>query len=68
MIPRDRSDDPIPFDSTGLADQCMWKKDQTLPGRHTLALYGLLTSDQTAILTQARTGHCRWIRYLVKGA
>jgi hypothetical protein len=38
--------------------------DQALPGRHTLRLYGSLTSDQTAVLVQARTGHYRLNQYL----
>lgn len=39
--------------------QHTWKIDQALPGKHTLDLYGAMTSEQTAILIQARTGHCR---------
>jgi hypothetical protein len=38
LISRDRSDNPNPFDSTGLAGQYTWKMDQTLLGRHTLRL------------------------------
>jgi len=41
--------------------------DQALPGTHTLRLYGSLTSDQSAILIQARTGHCRLNQYLSRG-
>jgi hypothetical protein len=67
LINRDRSDNPTPFDSTGLAGQYTWKMDQALPGKHTLKLYGSLTSDQTAILIQARTGHCRLNQYLARG-
>jgi len=59
LINRDRSDDPTPFDSLGLTGQYTWKMDQALLGAHTLRLYGSLTSDQVAILIQARTGHCR---------
>jgi hypothetical protein len=40
--------------------------DQALPGKHTLRLYGALTSDQAATLIQARTGHCRLNRYLAR--
>lgn len=39
--------------------QHTWKIDQALPGRHTLQLYGALTSDQTSIHIQARTAQCR---------
>jgi hypothetical protein len=66
LINRDRSDNPTPFDSTGLAGQYTWKMDQALPGKHTLRLYGALTSDQAATLIQARTGHCRLNRYLAR--
>jgi hypothetical protein len=66
LIDRDRSDDPTPFDSAGLAGQYTWKMDQALPGKHTLRLYGALTSDQAATLIQARTGHCRLNRYLAR--
>jgi hypothetical protein len=66
LINRDRSDNPTPFDSTRLAGQYTWKMDQALPGKHTLRLYGALTSDQAAILIQARTGHCRPNRYLAR--
>jgi hypothetical protein len=41
--------------------------DQALPEKHTLRLYGSLTSDQIAILIQARTGHCRLNQYLARG-
>jgi hypothetical protein len=64
LIDRDRSDNPTPFGSTGLAGQYTWKMDQALPGKHTLRLYRALTSDQAATLVQARTGHCRLNRYL----
>lgn len=40
--------------------QHMWKIDQALPGKHTLNLYRAMSSDQTAILIQARTRHC-WL-------
>jgi hypothetical protein len=66
LIDRDRNDDPTPFDSTGLAGQYTWKMDQALPGKHTLRLYGALTSDRAATLIQARTGHCRLNRYLAR--
>jgi hypothetical protein len=66
LIDRDRSDDPAPFDSAGLAGQYTWKIDQALPGKHTLRLYGALTSDQAATLVQARTGYCRLNRYLAR--
>ena len=38
--------------------------DQALLGKHTLQLYGSLTSDQASILIQARTGHYRLNQYL----
>jgi hypothetical protein len=66
LINRDRSDDPTPFDSTELAGQYTWKTDQALPGKHTLRLFGALTSDQAATLIQARAGHCRLNRYLAR--
>jgi hypothetical protein len=64
LINRDRSENRTPFDAIGLAGQYTWKMDQALPGRHTLQLYGSLTSDQASILIQARTGHCRLNQYL----
>jgi ribonuclease HI len=64
LINRDRSEDPNPFDTTRLPGQYTWKLDQALPGKHTLQLYGSLTSDQASILIQARTGHCRLNQYL----
>lgn len=64
LINRDRSEDPNPFDTTRLPGQYTWKMDQALPGKHTLKLYGSLTSDQASILIQARTGHCRLNQYL----
>jgi len=64
---RDRSANPTPFDLSGLAGQYTWKTDHALPGTHTLRLYGLLTSDQSAILIQAETGHCRLTQYLSRG-
>jgi hypothetical protein len=67
LINWDRSDNPTPFDSLGLAGQYAWKMDQVLLGTHTLRLYGSLTSDQSAILIQARTGHCRLNQYLSRG-
>lgn len=35
-----------------------WKMDRAWSGRHTLRLYGALSSDEASILVQARTGHC----------
>ena len=64
LINRDRSENPTPFDTTRLPGQYTWKMDQALPGKHTLCLYRSLTSDQAAILIQARTGHCRLNQYL----
>jgi hypothetical protein len=64
LINRYRSEDPNPFDTTGLPGQHKWKMDRALPGKHTLQLYGSLTSDQASILIQARTGHCRLNQYL----
>jgi hypothetical protein len=67
LINRNRSDNPTLFDSSGLAGQYTWKTDQALPGTHTLRLYGSLKSDQSAILIQARIGHCRSNLYLSRG-
>jgi len=64
LINRDRSENPTPFDTTRLPGQYTWKMDRALPGKHTLQLYRSLTSDQAAILIQARTGHCRLNQYL----
>jgi ribonuclease HI len=64
LINRDRSEDPTPFDTSTLPGQYTWKMDQALPGKHTLQLYGSLTSEQASILIQARTGHCRLNQYL----
>ena len=58
---RGRSEDPTQFDTTRLPGQYPWKMEQALSGKHTLQLYRTLTSDQSAILMQARTGHCRSI-------
>jgi hypothetical protein len=38
--------------------------NKALSGKHTLYLYRSFTSGQTAILIQARTGHCRLNQYL----
>jgi ribonuclease HI len=35
-----------------------WKMDKALSGKHTLRLYGALSSDEASILVQARTEHC----------
>lgn len=35
-----------------------WKMDKAWSGKHTLRLYGALTSDEASILVQARTEHC----------
>jgi ribonuclease HI len=59
LINRDRSENPTPFDATGLPGQYTWRMDKALLGKHTLNLYRSLTSDQTAILIQARIGYCR---------
>jgi ribonuclease HI len=64
LINRDRSENPTPFDTTRLPGQYTWRMDKALPGKHTLHLYRSLTSDQTAILIQARTGHYRLNQYL----
>jgi hypothetical protein len=50
LINRSRSEDPNLFDTTRLLGQYTWKMDQALPGKHTLQLYGSLTSDQASIL------------------
>lgn len=41
--------------------------DQALLEKHTPRLYRSLTSDQTATLIQARSGHCRLNQYLARG-
>jgi hypothetical protein len=64
LINRDRSENPTPFDATRLPGQYTWRMDKALPGKHTLGLYRSLTSDETAILIQARIGHCRLNQYL----
>jgi ribonuclease HI len=64
LIEQDRASDSNHFDPDGLPGQYTWKLDQALPGRHTLRLYGALTSEQASILIQARTGHCRLNQYL----
>jgi hypothetical protein len=64
LINRDRSENPTLFDTTRLPGQYTWKMDRALPGKHTLPMYKSLTSDQSAILIQARTGHCRLSQYL----
>lgn len=35
-----------------------WKMDKAWSGKHTLRLYGALSSDEASILVQARTEHC----------
>jgi hypothetical protein len=35
-----------------------WKMDRAWSGKHTLRLYGALSSDEASILVQARTEHC----------
>jgi ribonuclease HI len=35
-----------------------WKLDKAWSGKHTLRLYGALSSDEASILVQARTEHC----------
>ena len=35
-----------------------WKMDRAWSGRHTLQLYGALTSDEASISVHARTKHC----------
>jgi ribonuclease HI len=35
-----------------------WKIDKAWSGKHTLRLYGALSSDEASILVQARTEHC----------
>jgi hypothetical protein len=65
VMNRDKSDNLTPSDATRLLGQYMWEMDQALPGKHTLLLYGALTSNQAATLIQARTGHGRLNRYAV---
>jgi ribonuclease HI len=63
-IEQDRKRVSDNFDPEGIPGQYTWKLDQALPGRHTLRLYGAFASEQTSILIQARTGHCRLNQYL----
>ena len=64
LVENDRKSDLTLFDSEGLPGQYTWKLDQALPGRHTLRLYGVFSSEQASILIQARTGHCCLNQYL----
>ena len=43
-----------------------WDLDTALPGKHTLKLYGALSSDQAAILVQARTNHTHLRSHLAR--
>lgn len=44
--------------------QYTWRIDKALLGKHAIGLYGALTSEQIAILIQARTGYYRLNRSL----
>ena len=44
--------------------QYTWKLDQALPRPHILHLYKALTSEDTSVLVQARTGHNRLHHHL----
>jgi ribonuclease HI len=59
LIHRDIDNRPPKQPRQKMPGQHTWKIDRALPGKHTLQLYGAMSSDQTAILIQARTGHCR---------
>jgi ribonuclease HI len=59
LIHNDTADKRQKLPNLTTPGQRTWKIDQALPGQHTLRLYGALSSDQTATLIQARTGHCR---------
>jgi hypothetical protein len=67
LINKDRSKDLTALDTMSMPGRYTWKMDQALPGKHTLQLYGSLTSDQVSILIQARTGHCRLKKNLTRG-
>lgn len=43
----------------GLPGQYTWRIDRALPGKHTLGLYGSLSTEEASVLIQARTGFCR---------
>lgn len=43
-----------------------WNLDAALPGKHTLKLYGSLSSEQAAILVQARTSHTHLKSHLAR--
>ena len=59
LIEKDRSDNPILTRSYRRFGQYTWQLDQALPGKHTLALYGNISSEEASVLIQARSGHCR---------
>ena len=59
LIEKDRSDNPILTRSHRRFGQYTWQLDQALPGKHTLALYGNISSEEASVLIQARSGHCR---------
>jgi hypothetical protein len=64
LINKDIDDKGPKLSNRKMPGQHTWRVDQTLPGKHTLGLYGSLTSDQTATLIQARTGYCQLNRSL----
>lgn len=59
LIERDRSENPTPTRSHKHVGHYTWQLDQALPGKHALALYNNVSSEEASVLIQARTGHCR---------
>jgi hypothetical protein len=59
LIEKDRSDNPTLTRRHRNVGQYTWQLDQALPGKHTLALYGNISSEEASVLIQARTGHGR---------
>jgi hypothetical protein len=64
LIENDRKSEAALTSSEGLPGQDTWRLDQALLGQHILRLYRAFTSEQAAILIQARTGYCRLNQYL----
>ena len=59
LMEKDRSDNPTLTGSHRRFGQYTWRLDQALPGKHTLALYGNISSEEASVLIQARSGHYR---------
>lgn len=59
LIEKDRSENPTLTRCHRKFGQYTWQLDQALPGKHTLALYSNISSEEASVLIQARSGHCR---------